>query len=758
MLSHPLTLTLALALAFCPPQDLAGDLRHKDGAVREAAARALGEQGGEDAEELLDKALKDDDWGVVIAACDGLQTRIRAHKRLLGLALESASVRVRAHAARAMGRIDATEAADALVKKVSSRNPEAALRALALVLESSTAEVSPKKFTKLVKSELDSVRVPALRCLLAASAPDERADLVRRYAEAGPILATALFEGLAAAPRAEEAALLLECLLRPSITGVVERRARAAALACLARVEETARGELLAAAACDDPRYLRLLEQGAQGGLVMPGAALQLGQALASGDAQAAAAAAKALRALGGKAARDLALAQLAQASSPRVRYQCLETVAALTEGTSAADLAPVISRLSEDEDGAVRERAAVLLGRPGLEAGLPALSSAAADGPWEVAVCALVSLGKTRAPGALAPLQNALTSRDWKLRGAAVIGLMHLAQPAGVEGLLDALKDDHPSVSACARQALLSLSGKIDPDLDAKDWREWWTQRPKGAPLVITDEVRARRERFGYTVPDREIYAGLDVFLIPGRGDHMEGVLERLEIDFESVLAGGLEDSGLHPRGILVAGCTGEVEHRDLEPIGWFVRTGGALFTSCWAVTHTVNETFPGVLRKVDTVNEVLDNVRAYPAAPGSRFLTGVFDGGVVPIYALVGAHLIQVDDPERAQVLIDSPEAAERHGGGDLAAWFGAGHGFVLDSVNHFDSQGLALALGLRKPDERQAYAVDHMGMSFARLRETLGEKWWRSQHKSGEQVLDRSAFRVLTNFVREKRVNGD
>lgn len=106
---------------------------------------------------------------------------------------------------------------------------------------------------------------------------------------------------------------------------------------------------------------------------------------------------------------------------------------------------------------------------------------------------------------------------------------------------------------------------------------------------------------------------------------------------------------------------------------------------------------------------------------------------------------------------MLIDSPEAALRHGSGDLAAWFRAGHGVVLDSVNHFDLQGLELAMDLKEPEQLKAYAVDHMGLSLERLRAVGDEKWWRSRSKAAQEIDDLSAFRILTNFVREKRING-
>ena len=194
-----------------------------------------------------------------------------------------------------------------------------------------------------------------------------------------------------------------------------------------------------------------------------------------------------------------------------------------------------------------------------------------------------------------------------------------------------------------------------------------------------------------------------------------------------------------------------------DVERLRWFVHVGGYLFSSCWAVTETVGRVAPGNLRKLETRGEVLDQVTAAPCDPGSPYLDGVFAPGVVPIYHLVGAHLIDVTAPERVEVLVDSPECAERWGGGNLAAWFRTGHGRILDSVNHFDAQGLAEALGLKSEEDRRAFAMDHMGITFTRLRATDGEKWWSSSPKAAEHVRDLSAFSLITNFVRARRLQG-
>jgi hypothetical protein len=161
--------------------------------------------------------------------------------------------------------------------------------------------------------------------------------------------------------------------------------------------------------------------------------------------------------------------------------------------------------------------------------------------------------------------------------------------------------------------------------------------------------------------------------------------------------------------------------------------------------------------VRKLETRDEVLDRVVATPWAKASPYLAGVFDGGVRPIYSLVGAHLVEVLEPERVEVLIDSAECAEKWGGGNLACWFAEGHGKILDSVNHFDLQGLEEAPGLKTSEDRMAYAMDHMGTTFEKIRATSQEKFWDSNPRASKEIRDLSVFKLITNFVRLRRIEG-
>ena len=374
----------------------------------------------------------------------------------------------------------------------------------------------------------------------------------------------------------------------------------------------------------------------------------------------------------------------------------------------------------------------------------------------WTIACCAAVSLGKTDDDAALEPLTKLLQHGQWTHRGAAVVGLMHLTRPAVVEPLIGALADQNPVVAGAAHAALEAISGKFDQPAEAKAWKAWWAQHKDKHQFVDRAQAIDAKKKYGYAVPDIDIYQGLDVIaLLTPRGDHIEQLLTRLKIAHRGTEAGKITACGIHPEAIFVSNCTGEIKDEDVEPLAWFVRTGGSLFGSCWALQETIARIHPGVVQKATTRDQVLDDVRARPCRADSPLLNGVFPPGVVPIYHLEGAHLIDVADPERCEVLIDSPDCAERWGNGNLAAWFFSGHGVLFDSANHFDLQGFDSAPDLKTDKDRQAYAVDHMGLTFDKWRSTRTEAYWKQGPKAGKSVPDLSAFRLLTNFVRSKRM---
>lgn len=757
-------LATAIGAQTPPAADKSADLKAKDIAARLAAIDWVASSGRKDAEALLIPLLSDRDWEVQehTATAFGTMKSKAALRTLIDLAVDGDVVRVRRAAAFATAAIDPLEAANSIWKKAKGKNVAPAYESLALVLRGQPPFAEADKIKKSIKDPTALIRESAAVAWLEAAA--ERAEALRTLA-GDPALGVRCraLDAVTEAPRSEDLEPLVALMGGAGQNEVVGRRILRALAAVLQKGDgDRAQAALTAMKKAGDgdlalarrARLIPMLARGEKPVFDKKAAVDALMVSLQARDGGARAAAARALREIGGDEALAAALAHFGKEPETRVQVQLVETVAALRPPTTPEAVAWLVKIVMGQLDEDVRERAIVRLGKSGAKEAAPALIGALTDRSWSIACCAAVSLGKTDDDTALAPLQRLLQHNDWKLRGAAVVGLMHWSREAAVEPLVGMVGDAHPVVARAAHEALRAMSHKYDAKQDVKAWRAWWEQSKGKHDFTDREATLDKLKKYGYAVPDSEIYQGLDVIVFKSRGDHIEQLLDRLKIAYRTTEQNGVLAAGMHPEAIFVSNCTGEISPTDVEPLSWFVRTGGSLFGSCWALTETIGRIHPGVMTKANTKDQVLDDVRALPVQADSPLLTGVFPPSVVPIYHLEGAHLIQVQDPERCEVLIDSPDCAERWGCGNLAAWFSLGHGVLFSSANHFDLQSLEKAVGLKTDKDRQIHAVDHMGLSFETWRKTRTAGYWASPSKSSENVPDLSAFRLLTNFVRSKR----
>ena len=766
-----LAIALALSGSFPPGADDAKDLRDKDPLVRLAAVERTA--AGEDhvaAEQLLLKALSDDDWEVVLRAAEGLG-RVGGKKAvapLTSLAWDGPVRCVRRAAAQSLAGIDAEAGRKGIAKKLGGDTAPRAADAYGLVSRGAEGGRPAAGLAKLLKSKETLPRAAAARALVLAT-KEGRAERLGEllHSDYAAVVAAAL-EAAAMDPRPEQREPLVAFLQRPRLLDVHERRARRALVRTVGSLGgEAANAALFAAVAAlgaaaevgAAARGARLVETAADEAWFDPGPLLEStapARAHASPDVRAAAA--RALRFAGKEHGLEPARTLAASDAAPRVRRAALATSLALVGLADDEQRAWVIALLAAEKDEDVREDLVVSLAVRDHPDAAAALVAALEDSSWGVVVCAAVSLGRTRDESAVARLVPLLQDHnDWRKRGAAVVGLYHAMDKAAVPHLIAALADPEPLVRRTAHAFLGAVNRGRPLPPDPKVWTAWWGENEKRVVMDDPKERAARNERFGLSAAPKDVYAGLDVLVFESRGDHIENILQHLGIEFRVTSGGRIPEDGLDANGVCVVNCTGEMDAHDVERLQWFVRVGGYLFGSCWAVHETIERVAPGAVRRFETLGDVMDRVTATPGATGSPYLEGVFERDVVPIYHLEGAHLIEVLEPERVEVLVDSAECAERWGNGNLACWFSFGHGKILDSANHFDLQGLAQALGLKKPEDRKAFALDHLGTDFATLRATRHEKFWGSNQKASEHIRDLSVFTLITNFVRLRRIQG-
>ncbi len=796
-MKQSLRLTLALVLASLlvgVPDAAHGDmkelgkkLKSKDVSERLEAVADLRSEKGEEVTKLLISALDDRDWEVMEEAVTALGEvgGDDAPDALAKMALTGPVRRVRIAAARALVKTEPFIGAEALSKKVSGKNAERACEALAIIALGApdARDGAAPGIRRGLKNAASEVKRSAARGLIALPSDERSEALTKLLGDEDVAVVTAVIDGVRAAPDIEHIQPLIAAMQEKDVLDIVERRLRAAlrdmvatqdtvemateaagpvadALGWAATPEAAARLTRTIGWIARDPVQEgmtgELLEEAKKRErLVDPQWAVDvLARVLEHDDPAPRSAAAHALAGIRTDAALDLAAATATADQDPRVRLHALRAVTknrgVLHDGTRTL----ASSRLEYDDSARVREHAAVALGTKGAPGVVPILEKALKDSDWSVRVCAAVSLGKTQDPDALAPLTVWLEKeKDWRHRGAAVIGLGHLQMREAVQHIIASLGLKDTAIARSAYEILRRLTEKeIPPRVPA--WRDWWEANGKDYEFLDLEEEARKAKKFGYAPDRRGVYEGQDIIVLQSRGDHIEQLLERIDIEHRLSRAGSVEKSELHPYAVFVSNCTGEITSEDVERLAWFVRVGGYLFCSCWALKHTAELVYPGMVQKFATKGgQVLDNVYSEECPTDSPYIDGVFDGVTRPIYVLYGAHLIEVLDPEGVEVLIDSPDCATRWGGGNLAAWFDAGHGTILDSANHFDLQGLEKAMGVKGIEGRKAYAMDHMGLSYDDVR-AIPDKVWKSGTKANKEARDMSAFRLITNFVRQKR----
>ena len=755
--------------------DVAAQLRSSKIDERLGAVETLRKNGAKDAESLLRGALKDADWEVVERAAAALGERGTAAsaEALVKVALDGPVRRLRIAAARSTAKLDPAAAVAAFAKAAKTSGPPEvrAVDALASSVDF-LGEAARAPLAAMLATENVAARA-AGAAGLHAFASDERIKRLKACLEdAHSEVATAALDSTRDHPDAALLPLLLGALASKNRREVVERRIDAALVALLQATPADGRAALAAAmfdalkgtSGQERARVVRMLGRCAAkpptAAPCIPAetAVSAFTMLLASASDDVRAATVRALSQVGSDAALD-AVAGVARGDrSGRVRDVALRDLLA-ARGVGHAATRELVNALAEDPDVDVREDALVALGSPDAKGAVELLTTHLKDPTWEVAVAAAVSLGKTHDPAALAPLEALLAHKDWRYSSAALVGLGHLQQKAAVARLIEGLHSRSATAKLTAYEFLRRLTNDKVGNKEAA-WKEWWQKHAAAYQFVDAAALAKNAQKYGYAADPAgygRMYQDLDVLCFQSRGDHIEKLLDALKIAHRDTRSGVVEEAGVSPFGVYVANCTGEAQPPDLDQVRWFVHTGGYLFCSCWALTYHAAEVRPGFARQLPTRVQVLDLVTAEPCRE-SPYLTGVFEPGTRPRYSLSGAHLIDVLDPERVEVLIDSPECESRWGGGNLAAWWSVGHGLILDSANHFDLQGLGYELAPKMKDaaDRIAYAIDTMGLRYADVR-AIPNDVWKSGTKSAEDVRDLSMFRFLTNFVRRKRIAG-
>jgi hypothetical protein len=204
------------------------------------------------------------------------------------------------------------------------------------------------------------------------------------------------------------------------------------------------------------------------------------------------------------------------------------------------------------------------------------------------------------------------------------------------------------------------------------------------------------------------------EVVVVRGRFDHMHRVLEATRVPFLHLDPMQLARADWDRMQVLLINCPGQLPDEARERIAPWVRGGGYLLTTDWALKHVLERVFPGTVRH--NGKESADCVVRVQSSgdESDPLLDGFLEDGREPLWWLeTASYPIEVLDAGRVRVLVRSPEIAHRWGQDPVVVTFDEGQGTVLHLLSHLYLQRGDVRDALDRQGSKQ-YMTDALAMS--------------------------------------------
>ncbi|MHA2182148.1 MAG: hypothetical protein ACXAAH_12080 [Promethearchaeota archaeon] len=203
-------------------------------------------------------------------------------------------------------------------------------------------------------------------------------------------------------------------------------------------------------------------------------------------------------------------------------------------------------------------------------------------------------------------------------------------------------------------------------------------------------------------------------IIIVAGSYDKVEMVLDMINVPYVLIQPEEVGQIELKPDQILIINCPGNVDEGDLTKVHTFVKQGGFLFTTDWALQNILEKIFPKVV-KYNQRPTGDDCVAVQVVDKTDKFLEGLFKADEEPIWWLESSsYPIEILDKERVKVLVTSKEMAEKYGEAPIVITFDDGDGgTVLHMTSHYYLQRAELRTDRHKMSAKE-YVQAEMAFS--------------------------------------------
>ncbi len=237
----------------------------------------------------------------------------------------------------------------------------------------------------------------------------------------------------------------------------------------------------------------------------------------------------------------------------------------------------------------------------------------------------------------------------------------------------------------------------------------------------------------------------GKDVVVVAGSMDHVENVLSSARIKHTIIQPADVAQADLRSNMIVMVDCPGVMPDAGVKRLERFVRAGGLLYTTDWALRNVVEKGFPGTIAASgnSTGSEV---VPVQMDSAKENIMTKVLlRKGSSPQWWLEGGSFpIKVIDKQNVEVLAHSDEMGKKYGSSPIVVRFRWEDGEVIHVVSHFYRQ-----MQTSGPAVAAAQAVD----SFDGLSEKDRKELKKANVGGGSTVGDVEssyAFQRMTSNI--------
>ena len=202
-------------------------------------------------------------------------------------------------------------------------------------------------------------------------------------------------------------------------------------------------------------------------------------------------------------------------------------------------------------------------------------------------------------------------------------------------------------------------------------------------------------------------------IIVVAGQYDKIELVLDLIKVPYVLIYPSEVDKLELSTDQILIINCPGNLSDGALDKIKTYVKNGGFLFTTDWALLNVLEKLFPEKVRynKMPTRD---DCVAVEVVDKGNKFLEGLFTTDEQPIWWLeTSSYPIEIVNKGEVKVLVISKEMQEKYGQAPIVITFDYGAGTVLHMTSHYYLQRAELRTK-RHATSAKEYAEKEMGLS--------------------------------------------